>query len=64
MNGEPSRFKARFVAKGFSQRPGYDFNETYASVVTHDTLRLLMSIIGAEDLEAVQMDIKTAFLYG
>jgi hypothetical protein len=64
LNGEPSRFKARFVAKGFSQRPGYDFNETYASVVTHDTLRLMMSIIAAEDLEAVQMDIKTAFLYG
>ncbi|KZR97335.1 Uncharacterized protein APZ42_007857, partial [Daphnia magna] len=64
MNGEQRRFKARFVAKGFSQRPGYDFNETYASVVTHDTLRMLTSIIAAEDLEAVQMDIKTAFLYG
>jgi hypothetical protein len=63
LNGEQPRFKARFVAKGFSQRPGYNFNETYASVVTHDTLRMLLSIIAAEDLEATQMDIKTAFLY-
>ena len=29
-----------------------------------DTLRMLMSIIAAEDLEAIQMDIKTAFLNG
>ena len=64
MNGEPRRFKARFVAKGFSQRPGFDFSETYASVVTHDTLRLMMSIVAKEDLEVAQMDIKTAFLYG
>lgn len=64
MKRKPSRFKARFVAKGFSQRPRYDFNESYASVVTHDTLWLLMSIIAAKDLKAVQMDIKTAFLYG
>lgn len=64
MKGEPIRFKAHFFAKGFSHRPGYDFNETYASVVTHDTLRLLMLIIAAKDQEVVQMDIKTAFLYG
>jgi hypothetical protein len=64
LNGEQPRFKARFVTKGFSQRPGYDFNETYASVLTHDTLLMLLSIIAAEDLEATQMDIKTAFLYG
>jgi hypothetical protein len=30
--------QARLVAKVFSQRPGIDYNETYASVVTHDTI--------------------------
>jgi hypothetical protein len=64
LHGEPQRFKARFVAKGYSQRPGIDFSETYASVVSHDTLRILLSIIAADNLEATQIDIKTAFLYG
>ena len=64
LNGEPQRFKARFVAKGYSQRPRIDFNETYASVVSHDTLRILLSVIAADDLEALQIDVKTAFLYG
>jgi hypothetical protein len=64
LNGEPQRFKARFVAKGYSQRPGIDFNETYASVVSHETLRILLSVIAADDLEALQVDVKTAFLYG
>lgn len=64
LNGEPQRFKARFVAKGYSQRLGIDFNETYAFVVSHDTLRILLSVIAADDLEALQIDIKTAFLYG
>ncbi len=64
LHGEPQRFKARFVAKGYSQRPGIDFCETYASVVSHDTLRILLSIIAADNLEVTQIDIKTAFLYG
>lgn len=64
MNGEPPRYKARFVAKGFSQRPGIDFNETYASVVTHDTMRIVMATVAAEDLEMSQMDVKSAFLNG
>jgi hypothetical protein len=64
VQGQPPRYKVRFVAKGFSQRAGVDFTETYSYVVTHDTLRLLMSCIAANDMEMVQMDIKTAFLYG
>lgn len=64
VNGELPRYKARFVAKGFSQRPGIDFNDTYASVVAHDTLRVLMSTIAADDLEMIQLDVKTAFLNG
>jgi Reverse transcriptase (RNA-dependent DNA polymerase) len=51
------------VAKGFSQIPGRDFNETYSSVVTHDTLRLFMSTVAAMDMD-IQLDVKTAFLYG
>lgn len=64
MNGGRQRYKARFVAKGFSQRPGIDFQETYASVVTHDTFRTVMAETAAEDLEAEQFDIATAFLNG
>lgn len=64
MNGEPQRYKARFVAKGYSQRPGIDFQETYASVVTHDTFRMVMADTAAEDLEAEQFDVATAFLNG
>ena len=63
-NGEDPRYKARFVACGYSQRPGTDYNETYAAVVSHDTFRILMSTVVALDLEMVQLDVKTAFLYG
>jgi hypothetical protein len=64
INDEPIRYKARLVAKGYSQRPGEDFGETHASVVTHDVFRMLMSTIAAKDLEAKQVDIKTAFHNG
>jgi hypothetical protein len=63
-NGEAPRYKARFVACGYSQRLGIDYNETYAAVVSHDTFRILMSTVAALDLEMVQLDVKTLFLYG
>ena len=58
------RYKARLVAKGFSQREGIDYNETFAPVSTHATLRSFLSISAEQDLEIRQVDIKTAFLYG
>lgn len=58
------RYKARLVAKGFTQRPGIDYGETYAPVVKHDSLRVVLALAAVHDLELLQLDIKTAFLYG
>lgn len=58
------RFKARFVSKGYSQIFGLDYIETFSPVVKHYSLRVVLAIAAAKDLEMIQLDIKTAFLYG
>lgn len=63
-NGEIDRYRARLVARGFSQIEGIDYNETYAPVVNASTVRLLLAYAAKEGLEMSQFDVKTAFLYG
>lgn len=62
-DGTIERFKARLVAKGFSQTYGMDYFETFAPTAKADSIRTLISIAGADDLELIQFDIKTAYLY-
>ena len=62
--GNVIRKKARFVARGFSQAAGVDFDETYSPVISHTSLRLMLSISASLDLELYQMDVDTAYLYG
>ena len=58
------RYKARLVAQGFSQRPGFDYNVTYSPVVDIITLRYLVTLAVQEKFEMRLMDVVTAYLYG
>jgi hypothetical protein len=46
------------------QQQGLDFEETYASVGSYRTMRMIVAITAHEDLELHQFDVRTAFLNG
>ena len=52
------------MAKGFTQREGIDYNETFSPVSCKDSFRIIMALVAHYDLELHQMDVKTAFLNG
>ena len=58
------RYKARLCARGFRQQHGIDYNETFASVIQYDSLRMFLARATQDDLELLQFDVCTAFLYG
>jgi hypothetical protein len=62
---DPNRrpiYKARWVAKGFQQQHGIDFNETFANTVNPVAWRLILGIATYMDYEIIQWDVKTAFI--
>ncbi|KAK8948501.1 hypothetical protein KSP39_PZI005632 [Platanthera zijinensis] len=62
--GNVERYKSRLVAKGFTQREGIDYKETFSPVSLKDSFRVIMALVAQYDLELHQMDVKTAFLNG
>jgi hypothetical protein len=62
-DGSISRYKARLVARGFSQVPGMDYNETFSPVLRITSFRALLAIAAQFHLFVYQMDVRTTFLH-
>ncbi|KAM1431045.1 hypothetical protein ACFX2I_047043 [Malus domestica] len=58
------KHKARLVAKCYTQKPGIDFNETFAPVARLDTIRTLIALAAQKGWKLWQLDFKSAFLNG
>ncbi|CAI7785924.1 unnamed protein product [Closterium sp. NIES-53] len=62
--GSPPVFKARYVARGFSQRQGVDYFQTFSSTPKMTTLQVLLHVAAQRDYELHSLDFSTAFLQG
>ncbi|CAI5534044.1 unnamed protein product [Closterium sp. Naga37s-1] len=62
--GSPPVFKARYVARGFSQQQGVDYFQTFSPTPKMTTLRVLLHVAAHRDYELHSLDFSTAFLQG
>ena len=63
-DGSVARYKARLVARGFTQVYGVDYEETFAPTIRYDALRIFLAIAAKNNWKVHQLDIVTAFLAG
>uniref|UniRef100_A0A1X7VA87 Reverse transcriptase Ty1/copia-type domain-containing protein n=1 Tax=Amphimedon queenslandica TaxID=400682 RepID=A0A1X7VA87_AMPQE len=63
-DGTIERFEARLVAKGFSQKHGYDYDKTFSPVIRFESVRTLIALAAEQGLKQHQMDVSAASLNG
>ncbi len=63
-DGSIDRYKARLVARGFTQEPGIELEETFSPVARLTSIGTLLAIVNQLNLDLHQMDVSTAFLNG
>ena len=63
-DGRVETFEASLVAKGYTQKEGIDYEETFSPVAMLKSVWILLSIAAHLDYEFWQMDVKTAFING
>nr|GFC01766.1 Gag-Pol polyprotein [Tanacetum cinerariifolium] len=56
--------KSRLVAKGYAQKEGIDFEESFAHVARLEAVRLFIAYVAHKSFTIYQMDVKSTFLYG
>jgi len=61
-DGTIQKHKAILVAKGYSQQPRIDYNETFAPVARLDTIRALIALAAQKGWNIYQLDVKSTFL--
>jgi hypothetical protein len=62
VDGSIEKYKARFVARGFSQKEGIDYEETFFHVARYTSIRTIIALAAKMKWKSHQMDVKTAFL--
>jgi hypothetical protein len=63
-DGSIEKYKARFVARGFSQKEGIDYEENFSPVARYTSIRTILSLAAMMKWKVHQMDVKIAFLNG
>jgi hypothetical protein len=63
-DGSIEKYKTRFVARGFSQKEGIDYEETFALVAKYTSIRTIIALAAKMNWKLHQTDVKTAFLNG
>jgi hypothetical protein len=63
-DGSVEKFKARFVAKGFTQKEGIKYKETFALVARYTSIRTIIALAFVLGWKLHQMDVKIEFLNG
>jgi hypothetical protein len=63
-NGSIEKYKVRFVARGFSQKEGIDYEETFTPVARYTSIRTIIALATKMKWKLHQMDVKTTFLNG
>jgi hypothetical protein len=62
VDGSIDKYKARFMARGFSHQEGEDYDDTFSLVAKYTSIRAIISLAASMDWSLHQMDVKTIFI--